>query len=89
MSVEMGKASDRNTNFHWVRVGSLTLYFPYRTVVAFDDGPTGTVVSENVWSVTTGRHLNELDGGDKKSRVPHDEFVKKLSESLERHGLEI
>jgi len=38
------------------------------------------IVSENVWSRTTGKHLTQIDGGDKKSRIPHDQFVKLYKE---------
>jgi hypothetical protein len=31
-------------------------------------------VSENQWSVTTGRHLTWIDGGNKKARLKREEF---------------
>lgn len=49
-----------------VDVGNLTLYFSYKTVVAFSDGYNKTVVSENNWGPTTGKHLNAIDDGNKK-----------------------
>lgn len=85
--VSMGNTGHRNTQSHWVELGGLTLYFSYRTVVAFRTSETGLVVSENVWSTTTGRHLNEIDDGDKKSRLPHAEFEQRLNEVLARHNL--
>lgn len=68
-----------------VSVGRLTLFFSYNTVVAFKDG-FNFVISENVWSRTTGKHLNWIDD-DKSQRIPHFEFEKKLEEVLKRHDL--
>ena len=44
-------------------------WFSYKTLVAFR-GPNGRrVVRQNDWSTTTGKHLNAIDGGDKKARL--------------------
>ena len=61
--------------------GEDAFLFSDETCVAFRIG-SGTPwnVSENVWSKTTGKHLNQIDGGDKKSRLPYEEFCKRLSE---------
>ena len=45
-------------------------YYSYATPVAFERYGK-LFVSENVWSRTTGKHLTQIDGGDKKSRIPH------------------
>ena len=82
MEVGLRKASNRNTPFHEVTVGPLTLYFSYQTCVAFYPPAGRRVVSENVWGPTTGRHLNELDGGRKDERTPRAEFEKQLDEVL-------
>ena len=50
-------------------------YYSYATPVAFERYGK-LFVSENVWSRTTGKHLTQIDGGDKKSRIPHDQFEK-------------
>jgi hypothetical protein len=42
-----------------VRVGPLLLIFSFETVVAFHHPETGWVACKNVWSKTTGRHLNQ------------------------------
>ena len=55
-------------------------YYSYATPVAFERYGK-LFVSENVWSVTTAKHLTQIDGGDKKSRIPHDEFVKIYNEA--------
>lgn len=53
------------------------LYFSYETLVGFK--VCGKMyVSENVWSKTTGKHLNMLV--NKESRIPHAEFKKYVEE---------
>ena len=77
-----GKYSSSNYGVHTLafEVGELTVYFSYTTPVAFHTPKTGLVVSENVWSRTTGKHLNWIDGGTKKDRIPHEDFTRQLSE---------
>lgn len=71
-----------NKNSITIRKGgnSVQLYFSYATLVAVDG-----VVSQNEWSRTTGKLLNELNP-DKKARVPHAEVLsvaqKRLKEVL-------
>ena len=61
--------------------GHVVLYFSYETLVAVDG-----VVSENDWSTTTGKLLNELEP-NKKARVSHEEVLtqanKRISAILE------
>lgn len=71
-----------------VGIGNVRLYFSYKTLIAYEDNEDGQVVSENVWSTTTGKHLNYVDGGDKKSRCKSDQFDQKVAAMLKRHGLE-
>jgi len=81
----------RNTKQIDVRIGELTLHFSYRTVVAFNSPFSGFVVSENRWSTTTGRHLNEIDGGSteaKAERLPIGEFEQKLEDTLIHYKLD-
>lgn len=53
-----------------------TVWFSYKTIVAFKDKKGKLHVCENVWSNTTGRHLNDIDGGDKENRIPRAKFIK-------------
>lgn len=69
-------------------IGSLTLYFSYQTVVAFNDSE-GLKVVENQWGPTTGKHLNTIDGGNKSARLPADEFEEALKKTLAKHNLEV
>ena len=62
-------------------------YFSYDTLVAFHHTNSGLVVRENIWGNTTGRHLNDIDGGAKDSgaltkRVAYlEDFVKALEDA--------
>jgi len=63
-------------------IGDITVYFSYHTPVAYYTNGSGSVVRENEWGPTTGKHLNAIDSGDKESRIPGDEFEKRLEELL-------
>jgi hypothetical protein len=86
-----GNYSSDNYSGHCLKIwlGSLMLYFSYKTVIAFEDGHNDCQVSENLWGPTTGKHLNWIDGGDKKSRLKRDKFEELLNDSLKKHGLEV
>lgn len=69
-------------NFTEVQVGDLTVWFSYRTPVAFHTPASGTVVRENDWSNTTGRHLSHIDGGTtaaRKARLSGSDFLARLN----------
>lgn len=63
-------------NLHRINVNNKSFWLSYETIVAFyaDDK---LVCSENVWSTTTGKHLNEIEP-DKKKRIKHSEFEERL-----------
>ena len=69
----------------------IDIYYSYATPVAFQQHSAKVssaingvlIVSENVWSRTTGKHLTQIDGGDKKSRIPHDQFEKLYNKAKE------
>ncbi len=71
-----------------VTIGSLTLYFSYRTVIAFEDNCNLKVI-ENLWGPTTGKHLNAIDGGNKSARLSSSEFNEELKKVLIEHKLEV
>lgn len=65
----------------------LTVWFSYDTPVAFLPHGGERMVSLNEWGQTTGKHLNAIDGGDKASRVPHQQLMEHLNlyfEDIER-----
>lgn len=65
-----------NNNFTRVYVGKhLTLWFSYETVVAFAVDGEGTFKSKNIWSQTTGKHLNSLSV---RETLEHDVFEARL-----------
>lgn len=84
-----GDYSSSNYGAHTLRVDisyKLTLWYSYSTVIAFSTD-SQRFVSENVWGVTTGKHLNWIDDGNKKNRLPHSIFCEKLQSYLKELGL--
>ena len=84
MNVSINHPTDR-PNFTEVRVGTLELWFSYRTIIAFRDSRNaqrGVRVIQNYWSATTGKHLNAIDYGDKASRLDSDDFQLELTKAL-------
>jgi len=80
-----GDYSSNNYGAHTLKVtmGDFALFYSYQTIVAFSDS-RGFFCSENVWSSTTGKHLNMLEP-NKKNRLPHHEFEVELQNMLSRH----
>lgn len=52
------------------------LYFSYETLIGFRavKADNKTFVIQNQWRQTTGKHLNYLDNGDKKTRLSPEKF---------------
>jgi hypothetical protein len=69
-----------------VDVGSLTIWFSYKTPIAFQANGS-RIVRQNQWGPTTGKHLNWIDGGDRKGRISSEEFEAKFAEALASVGL--
>ena len=70
-------------NLTKVNIGTATVWFSYATPIAFKVYGQPCVVRENVWSTTTGKHLNAIDGGSREAkdrRVSSDEFNRALEE---------
>jgi hypothetical protein len=86
-----GYANYANDNYgvhaQRVDIGELSLWFSYNTVVAFCEPGKLPRVSVNVWGTTTGKHINAIDGGNKKDRIPDVQFTNELQDVLKRHGL--
>ena len=81
-----GEYSGRGYGAHclMVEVGGRTLYFSYETLVAFEGRDGRRVVRENSWGPTTGKHLNWIDGGDRKGRVSAEAFAAAWAEEVEK-----
>ena len=76
-------ARGNNNNAIYIDYMNVTFYISYDNCIAFSSIPTGLVVHDNIWSTTTGAHLNTIDGGDllaKTKRVNAKQFAAKLSE---------
>jgi len=58
------------------------IWYSYRTPVAFSVEGGPIVVRENDWKQTTGRHLSAIDGGDKATRIPGEQFERRLAEII-------
>jgi hypothetical protein len=65
-----------------VDLGQLILWYSYHTVIAYRYKGV-TVVRQNDWSTTTGRHLNAIDSGDKKARIEGGQFEAQLKSVLD------
>ncbi len=59
-------------------IGNVDVYFSHKTPVAFRIGGS-LIVRNNIWGSTTGKHLDAIDGGDKKARVSGAVFVAALA----------
>ena len=57
------------------------VFYSYTTPVAFEiDGKR--YVRRNEWAQTTGKHLNAIDKGDKKSRIDGKTFERMLADAI-------
>lgn len=71
----------RGSNAVYVELGPLTVWFSYKTPIAFSlNGQL--VVRRNDWSTTTGGHLTAIDGGNKDSRVDGETFGRLWAERV-------
>jgi len=64
-------------SLYFENIGDKTIYYSYNTTVAIKT-PIDTYVCENVWSVTTAKHLNrieELTGSNREYRMRYKDFI--------------
>lgn len=81
-------ATFKQTSSSWldatyVEFGPLTIWFSYRTPIAFQIDGEPCVISRNYWGNGTGAHLNLIDP-DKSKRVSLEEFEGRLSEVVQK-----
>lgn len=77
--MEIGQ--DIMNNFKVLTIGGLHLWLSYNTVVAFSkDGML--YCSENIWTRTTGKHLNYVCS-DKSERINNNNFNALLASNLQ------
>lgn len=81
------KLNSLRANLTEVELGEFSIVFSYEEPIAFYTHEGGWTVSENIWSPTTGKHLNEMDGGSKEAkakRLPHEGFTMKLAQETQK-----
>lgn len=66
-----------------VKVGNISLFFSYKTLVAFETPEDGLICCENVWGSTTGGHLNIIEP-DHSLRYDPPSFMKRVEKLEER-----
>ncbi len=67
-------------NLTMVTMGDTSMWFSYKTLVAFKVANGPRVVRQNDWAQTTGKHLNAIDGGGKSDRVDGETFARLWTE---------
>lgn len=67
-------------NFSRIYLGPLTIWFSYETPIGYAFPGLGTITRENDWSTVTGKHLRNIPGDNKASRIPGEQFEKQLAE---------
>tara|TARA_A100001515_G_scaffold15734_1_gene11603 strand:+ start:198 stop:440 length:243 start_codon:yes stop_codon:yes gene_type:complete len=73
-----------NKSLYYEHQGSNTIYYSYSTPVAIKT-PIDTYVCENVWSITTAKHLNrieELTGSNREYRMRYKDFQELLKNKI-------
>jgi hypothetical protein len=80
MNVSINHPTDK-VNFTEVTLGELTVWFSYKTPIAFRVGYGKRVCRENDWGPTTGKHFAYL-GSDKSTRIPGATFEALLKAAL-------
>ena len=78
-------SSNYGVNTQYVELGPVTLYYSYKTIVAFSYRGKQTVC-ENCWGNTTGKHLNWINR-DHSIRLSRTEFIDELEKVLKEHNL--
>ena len=83
-----GHYSSNNYGAHTLRVevGPLTVWFSYKTPVAFRAPGTPMIVHQNDWGKTTGKHLKWIDGHTSKTakdRVSGEKFEQLWAEHVQ------
>ena len=64
-------------NLYSDMVNGYQVFYSYNTAIGINDNGK-LILSENVWSTTTGRHLTWIDGGSKEakeSRIKYNDLL--------------
>jgi len=76
--------SARNANY--IKIWGVTFYYSYDTLVAVNYGK-GVKVCKNMWSNTTGKHLNWIDD-DHSIRLSVEGFATEIKKACAWAGIE-
>jgi hypothetical protein len=81
-----------NYGAHTLRIdlGTLTVWFSFKTPVAFRAPGTPTIVRQNDWGATTGKHLKCINGETSKTdtiQVSGEQFEELWAKHVELHEL--
>lgn len=73
------------SNLYELKLPSLSIWFSYETPIAYMK-PLGNhaydiQITKNIWSTTTGKHLNIIDR-DKTKRIENSEFNERLQKAV-------
>lgn len=71
-------------NLTRVDLGKLRLWFSYETIIALQTQNNDVIISENIWSKTTGRHINIIKEGYKHLQVDTKTFQEQVDKLKER-----
>lgn len=67
------------SNANYIEIWGVRFFYSYDTCVAVDYG-RGLKICKNIWSNTTGKHLNWLDR-DHSIRLSGEEFEKEIKKA--------
>lgn len=63
-------------NFHLLSLTNVDVYYSYETPIAFIDDNNLTLISNNEWGVTTGKHINYVKRNTEEyKQIPHNELI--------------
>jgi hypothetical protein len=65
-----------------IEIESLSIWFSYKTPVAFQLKGGPRVVIQNYWGPTTAKHLKWIDNGAKEKRVDQETFDRLWTEQV-------
>jgi len=74
------------SNANYIEIWGVRFFYSYDTCVAVDYG-RGLKICKNIWSNTTGKHLNWIDR-DHSIRITEGEWHKEIKKALAWAGIE-
>ena len=76
------KLEKLGNTLHRLYLGDLEIWYSYETPIAFRGRDMVLVARENAWGNTTGKHMNQIPGNEKKNRISGEEFEEQLNNRL-------